>query len=257
MPKFEDKFVHFRWSDDLEGKKAFYGDSLDQLEQRFEGGVIRGHLHKSTSKEYPFEVACVGVGNWKFIYYDPNYDNKIAYEQGKQIQCRQPGTSSWADTSGVPMWYDDVEYRIKPDDTYAVVIKEDKLSYVHTKNITCQHVFFRGSQDACHNYIVSHAKFTECMIAYLDNKKLQFRSAIIRDWQDIDNPTWDIIYEYRIKPGLTWTDLKLGDAVRQFNGSITSMITAFDMAEDVNSHVQISGWGWVSDNDLATDWYKL
>ena len=95
------------------------------------------------------------------------------------------------------------------------------------------------------------------MIAYLDNKKLQFRSAIIRDWQDIDNPTWDIIYEYRIKPGLTWTDLKLGDAVRQFNGSITSMITAFDMAEDVNSHVQISGWGWLNDSELAEKWTKI
>lgn len=91
MPKFEDKFVHFRWSDDLEGKKAFYADSLAQLEQRFTITTSRGHLHKSISEEYPFEVAC--VGNWKFIYFDPNYDNKIAYEQGKQIQCRNHLTS--------------------------------------------------------------------------------------------------------------------------------------------------------------------
>lgn len=256
MIKFEDKFVHFRWTDDLEGKKAFYADSLNQLEHSVLYENARRHLHKSTSKEYPFEVAC--VGNWKFIYYDPNYDCKVAFNEGKTIQGRRFETNPWMDIIS-PTWDDEYEYRIKPKPKadYAVVIVSDKLSYVPVEQGACQHVFFRGTQDACHNYIVAHEKFTECMIAHLKHKTIQCRRDCSYAWQDIDNPSWESNSEYRIKPGLVWTDLHLGDTVRQVYGAIVSMVTAFDRTETATSHVQISGWGWVSDTELAENWYKL
>lgn len=251
MIKFEDKFVHFRWSEELKGKKCFVADDMEDLELAFTKGETYD-VGERKSSAFPFSA---NDSYYRFAYYDPNYDCKVAYNEGKKIQFKYK-KDEWRDAK-CPEWLDDFEYRIKPDDTYAVVIAEGRLSYVHTKNITCQHVFFRGSQDECHNYIVSHAKFTECMIAYLDNKRLQRRIFAGCDWKDIDNPTWNTECEYRIKPGLTWTDLKLGDTVRQFNGYIASMVTAFDATKDVSSHVQLSGWGWTSDEELAEKWYKL
>lgn len=255
MLRFEDKFVHFRWTDDLEGKRAFYADSIDQLENSFTA-CNRGHLHKSESEDYPFEVAC--EGNWKFIYFDPNYECKVAYEQGKQIQCRNKKLQQeWIDADS-PCWGDEYEYRVKPaEDYYYVIIVSDKLAYVPARQVTGQHVFFRGSSDACHNYIVTHEKYTECMVAYLNNKKIQNRAYGSHDWADVSEPVWCTDYEYRVKPGLTWADLKLGDAVRQFDGAIISMVTAFDMAEGVRAHVQLAGWGWIGDSELAEKWFKI
>lgn len=166
MIKFEDKFIHFRWSDELEGKQVFYADSISMLEQNFAAGN-RGYVHESGREEYPFAIT--DDANFKFVYYDPNFDCKVAFNKGKKIQCRM-----------------------------------DK----------------------------------SCV------------------WRDITDPCWEDETEYRIKPGLAWSDLHIGDILRQFNGSIVSSVTAFDMA-DVTNHVQLAGWGWVSDTELAEKWFKL
>ena len=167
MVKFEDKYVHFRWSDELAGKQVWAADSIPELEDRMTKAYCRKRVRLSGVESYPFKTE--GGDNWKFVYYDPNYDCKVAFNEGQPIQCRQKGCSRWADT---------------------------------------------------------------------------------------DDPCWDDETEYRIKPGLAWSDLKLGDAVRQFNRAITSMVTAFDMADETN-HVHLAGWGWVSDTELAKKWFKM
>ena len=115
--KFEDKFVHFRWDDELKGKMVFFADSIKDLEENVCTGseemkILDGRIPNS---DYPLVV---GRSSWKFVYYDPNYDIKIAYEEGKTIQYKAKDTGRWCDwdnSLGKCPFLDDVEYRIKPE----------------------------------------------------------------------------------------------------------------------------------------------
>lgn len=112
MPKFENKFVYFDWSDSLRGKKVFYGDDLLTLENNALSGntdfmaIVEGGHDKVT----PFIVA---DDYWKFVYYDPNYECKMAYENGKTIQVLSV-SGEWEDC--IPRWSDADKYRIKPEE---------------------------------------------------------------------------------------------------------------------------------------------
>lgn len=120
--RFEDKFIHFRWDDSLKGKKVFYADSISCLEE----DVAKGEDYKlligaSENKMYPFLISGseeLSDTNWKFVYYDPNYEVKLAYEEGKQIQYKAKDTGNWCDWEnylGKCSFCNDVEYRIKSE----------------------------------------------------------------------------------------------------------------------------------------------
>ena len=106
MIEFEDKYVHFRWTEELKGKDCFVADDIATLCSAFENGTRRTVTDKF-NECYPFEAR----GGFRFAYYDPNYDCKIAFNEGKKIQSRQKG-NSWQDTE-FPTWLPDFEYRIK------------------------------------------------------------------------------------------------------------------------------------------------
>lgn len=115
MPKFEDKFVYFRWSDELEGKKVLYADHIDKLEELVVNICLDyfGVVQKSVDTGFPFEV---DFNSWQFCYYDPNYEAKVAHEQGNKIEVRRKGDTldDWDYTSD-PTWIDACEYRIMPE----------------------------------------------------------------------------------------------------------------------------------------------
>lgn len=109
MIEFEDKYVHFRWDDSLKDKECFVGDEITELEHAFREGGRQTVAYKRDFI-YPFQTS---DGNYfRFAYYDPNYDCKSAFNEGKKIQSRQKG-NSWQDTE-CPAWLPDFEYRIKP-----------------------------------------------------------------------------------------------------------------------------------------------
>ena len=113
--RFEDRFVRFRWDDSLKGKKVFYADNIKCLENDVaEGEDYKEVYENTTGKVSPFHVESA---NWKFVYYDPNYEVKLAYEKGEQIQYKAKDTGNWCDwndsLSKCP-FRDDVEYRTKP-----------------------------------------------------------------------------------------------------------------------------------------------
>lgn len=120
MPKFENKFVHFDWSDSLRGKKVFYGDNLLTLENDALSGntnlmaIVEGGYDKVT----PF---IVNDDYWKFVYYDPNYEVKLAYDEGKTIQYKSLIDGQW-ETITSPDWDSKYEYRVKPqhEELYAI-----------------------------------------------------------------------------------------------------------------------------------------
>jgi hypothetical protein len=111
MIEFEDKFVHFRWTEELKGKECFVSDSIAALERSFKENDRRKIVGKGCTP-YPFHVT---NGQYRFAYYDPNYDCKVAFNEGKQIQGRRLATSIWMDVNS-PEWEGDWEYRIKPEE---------------------------------------------------------------------------------------------------------------------------------------------
>ena len=122
MSKFEKEFVHFMWSDELEGKKVFYADDIPTLIKDIANDDDRGIAEESGVRDEPFEV---NGHSWRFVYYDHNYELKRAYEQGKKIECKRKG-DAWEDWNytPAPAWLDDHEYRIMPEEQKPVTNRE-------------------------------------------------------------------------------------------------------------------------------------
>lgn len=113
MPKFEKQYVHFMWNDELKGKKVFCSDCVDNLKESVENNKDMDYVIGKGDLMCPFMVR---RDTWMFVYYDPNYELKLAYEQGKTIQFRYKGSKKeWTDVS-TPKWSDFIEYRIKPEE---------------------------------------------------------------------------------------------------------------------------------------------
>ena len=115
MPKFEEKYVHFMWSDELKGKKCFIADHIGGLKRRVEEQderYVKTIIDSSLNEDFPFNT--YGQIHYSFCYYDPYYELKVAKEQGKTIQYLD-GRDVWQDMDGCEC-VDGIEYRIKPDE---------------------------------------------------------------------------------------------------------------------------------------------
>lgn len=113
MKLFDKKFVHCVWDDSLKGKSVFCANSLPYLQDKVNLGNLdmRFEVFENIKDgDYPFEVA---DGALRYVYYDPNYENKIAHLGGKTIQVFVDATQEWEDIPD-PSWDEHCLYRIKP-----------------------------------------------------------------------------------------------------------------------------------------------
>lgn len=111
---FDKKFVHFMWGDSLKGKEGFFADYIDKLVDYVENEKFKFKLtcEGPGDSEYPF---LAGGTRFCFFYYDPLYNVKLAWKQGKTIQGRTKLLSDpWVDCC-CPTWSDECEYRVKPE----------------------------------------------------------------------------------------------------------------------------------------------
>ena len=120
MELFDKKYVHFLWTDELEGKDCFTADDMESLIKAVNNNNSR-HKVSHTISNYdtskydlrtPFRNDTMTVH--QFAYYDPNYETKIAYAEGKQVQFKNI-IDNWKNDD-CPQWRDDTEYRIKPEE---------------------------------------------------------------------------------------------------------------------------------------------
>lgn len=125
MPKFENKYIYCVWEDGLKGKKVFFSDYITTLKWRVEKNDLRyvDTVVDNYSEHCPFHMKEAGF--YSFCYYDPYYELKLAYEQGKKIECKRKG-DAWDDWNytPTPAWIDDYEYRIQPEETKPVTNRE-------------------------------------------------------------------------------------------------------------------------------------
>lgn len=119
MPMFDKRFVHFMWDESLKGKSCFVADSIIKLQECVESNdtLFLDTVISEYNGDYPFRM---NIGNcFRFCYYDPYYNFKLAYEQGKTIQAKHILTGEWVDMAGKNIDWDNVdgyELRIKPEE---------------------------------------------------------------------------------------------------------------------------------------------
>lgn len=116
---FNDKYIHFKWDPSLEGKKGFFSDSACNFKDYIYNPTTKKNFYAEEiitksldNEEYPFEDP--DGSQWKFVYYDPNYEAKIAWKNGNTIQYKD-SDDIWHDLlSSEPIW-DSFEYRVKTE----------------------------------------------------------------------------------------------------------------------------------------------
>lgn len=145
---FDKRFVYFEWDDVLEGKEVFIGDTYPELRERVNHNntSFRCAVEKHIGN-YPF--LCGGDICYAFVYYDPNYECKVAYAQGKTIQFKSHYNHEWEYCNN-PAWVSNYEYRVKPEDEHKLVLASNGCLSLDTENVTC--VLYTGTKEQCLKY---------------------------------------------------------------------------------------------------------
>ena len=119
---------------------------------------------------------------------------------------------------------------------------------------------FEGSEDVCMEWYKSRKYLGDIIAAWEDGKTIQFFEHSTCNWVVAGKPLWSTDTQYRIKPELKWTDLKIGDIIREKDGTETRMVTVIDTSNEPDDegdilHICLSDW-WISDKELE-DWEKV
>lgn len=112
----------------------FVEDYISYLKEKVDAGDSDSlEVKKSNRDEYPF-LASSG-NKYKFAYYDPLYDCKVAYNNGERVEYRlKSSDTEWALTNE-PIWDDErYEYRIKPKPKEIAATNREVLEWLAKEN---------------------------------------------------------------------------------------------------------------------------
>lgn len=56
---------------------------------------------------------------------------------------------------------------------------------------------------------------------------------------------------------LKWTDLKIGDIIREKNNTTEYMVVGIDRNTDADTHICITYFLWITDEELGKNWDKV
>lgn len=169
MPKFETKYIHVQWSDELDGKHVFFANDVSELLFVVENNIYAsiGVVRYSGDDSKPFKDQQFFYPHWKFVYYNPYnsplnnpyYVLRVAHEQGEAIQAKHRLTGEWVDMNGKNIDWDMVEkcgceLRIKPKQEsvtnceLAQWLAEGYGQYMHTQISKAKYHFeYAASED--------------------------------------------------------------------------------------------------------------
>ncbi len=204
MELYNKKFVYFDWDPVLEGKKGFFADNINDLKRNVKDnrtmwfGEICHNVNTNTDYLFGFIDDSGSAHCFRFCYYDPYYEFRKAYLEGKQLQFKD-SAGDWRDVEGEPIFTRD-EYRIKPEETrWYIVLDEYGLSRTNSKEGE-KYILFKGTENECIQWMDEHKKFEKIMIAWEEGKTIQY--LYNDDWRDVANdaPLWSLDNTYRVKP---------------------------------------------------------
>lgn len=162
---FDKKFLVMPSDKDIIGKKVFYNDVLYDLIAEVEKGDFNCTAVLDNIDDYKccFEVDST---HWSLVYHDPNYEAKVAYSQGKQVQFKSKVDGAWGNCGEEPNWDDDYEYRVKPGEVWYV--HQDIDGHYWKSDSDTITVEFKGTEAECDAWIAEHTQKTRRMM----NKEL-------------------------------------------------------------------------------------
>ena len=204
MELYDKQFVFFDWDDKLDGKKGFFSDNINSLKQYVKdngtlwSGKICNNLTRNT--DYPFRFIDESGNShcFRFCYYDPYYEFRKAYIEGKQLQFKD-SAGNWRDVEGEPIFTRD-EYRIKPDDIIWKVVLSGDGGVLGIAKTTDKHIYFEGTAEECGEWIDKHKHLADLMKSWEEGKTIQYLHD--DEWIDVANniPLWGLNNTYRVKP---------------------------------------------------------
>lgn len=159
MELFDKKFVYFEWDGALKGKQVLASDNLQCMRRDINDGTAKLRCVEGSSsrdKLYPFKDDRGTL--WALVYYDPLYDVKLAWKNGKQIQARSVlyKDAEWID-SKYPHFDDTCcEFRVKHDEYRIVRCPDGKVNVCECDNMPCYAEDFRGTKEQCLGYAAEH-----------------------------------------------------------------------------------------------------
>ncbi len=176
MKEFFDKeFVHFLWDDKLDGKECFVASEIDDL-IKFVNENSKDHkykVHKSNDPSYPFQAESDYAPSC-FAYYDPLYEYKFAWANGKNIEVTANGTK-YLYINGIsdePDWRCVLtrQYSIAPD---VYFVHKDKLSGELYYDDCSVGAIYQGTEENCIKYKNTYdPHFEEWLNNYKNNPEI-------------------------------------------------------------------------------------
>lgn len=213
MELYNKEFVYFDWDDKLKGKKGFFADNIEDLKRdvkdnntQWYGEIFKNSRSDDEDVEYPFET--IDNSGWhrnfRFAYYDPYYEFRKAYIEGKQLQFKNH-EGDWENILGAPLFTDDEyrvkpEYRIKPE--WYLVLDDYGLSHTNEPNED-ETVLSKGTEEECIQYMEKYKPFKKILLAWRQGRTIQYKeNDEWVDWAININPNtnaFDTWKEWRIK----------------------------------------------------------
>ena len=174
MPVFEKKYIYCLWDDTLASKEAFFAEDVMNLRLNVEhnDNDYRDVLRFSGDEMQPFKSKKACMTNWKFAYYDPLYEWRLAAEQGETVQILFKDT--WQDVLPDHDWikHENETYRIKPKEKLAT-------------NRQLAEWLARGMGEIC---FYKDAVLCDMKLSYYNYEEDDepATEVLVRTWEDVD-----------------------------------------------------------------------
>ena len=212
------------------GSKVICANNLDSLKCKVEEGTdIRPIVQiLNDSYERRFKTNVRGEYPFAYLVSEPEEKNWIVY------LCIGPSN---------------------PEDYYLTACRSDVWEEVQ-KDYAAKTKLFEGTEEEVDDWYTARKHFVDVIAAWEDGKTIQYNRG--HGWDDCfsNKPAWDVTSKYRIKPeGLKWTDLKIGDVIRNKDYTRSMMVIGIDHREGEMSHI-FTGAEWFTDEDLE-GWEKV
>ena len=203
---YNKKFVYFEWDDELKEKDVFLADTIFELRNYVNCGKDKYKCQYSNNPTGFHFSKPDSRHAYQFCYYDPNYEAKKAFMDGKTIlgHFKDKPHDEWFDinkdtfSNGYSLDDFNLDLKLKPEWKVYVGMYNNVPVFNILQSDCDTHCYFQGTYDECHKYCTERKDYPELMYAWENGKTIQFKS--VYSWEDIINPAWETQYEYRIKP---------------------------------------------------------
>lgn len=206
MELYDKKYVYFEWDDKLKGKKGFFANTINELKSKVESGFELLECHFSNNPTGFHFSNSISNNAYQFFYYDPYYEFRKAYLEGKQLQFKNC-KGDWGDVVGTPIFTTD-EYRIKPTNIYYAMWNENNIYVDINVGNNSKILFYSENKDEVEHFIETHLYLHDIIKSAFEGKTIEYKEYGVENdyWKEIvffdnDLSMHDFVhYEYRIKP---------------------------------------------------------